>query len=67
MCRMQTVQAFEDMRAAGLIKAWGVSNWEIRDLEQVGARSRRDDCCILRLIASSGKRQARDCLAKGAM
>lgn len=34
-CRLQTVVAFEAMRAAGLIRAWGVSNWNVRDLQQM--------------------------------
>jgi 2,5-diketo-D-gluconate reductase A len=34
-CRMDTIQAFEDMRAAGFIRAWGVSNWQERDLQQM--------------------------------
>jgi 2,5-diketo-D-gluconate reductase A len=34
-CRMQTVVAMEAMRAAGYIRSWGVSNWEIRDLQQM--------------------------------
>lgn len=34
-CRLQTVQAFEALRAQGLIKAWGVSNWDVRDLQQM--------------------------------
>ena len=34
-CRLDTVVAFEALRAAGLIKAWGVSNWQVRDLQQM--------------------------------
>ena len=37
-CRMQTVQAMEALRAAGLIRVWGVSNWQVRDLEQMHDR-----------------------------
>lgn len=36
-CRLQTVQAFEAMRAQGYIRAWGVSNWNVRDLQQMKA------------------------------
>lgn len=34
-CRMDTVQAFEDLRKAGLVRTWGVSNWQVRDLQQM--------------------------------
>ena len=34
-CRMQTVVAMEALLEAGLIKSWGVSNWQVRDLEQM--------------------------------
>ena len=33
-CRMDTIVAFEALRAQGLIRAWGVSNWNVRDLTQ---------------------------------
>jgi len=36
-CRMQTISAFEDLRKQGLIKTWGVSNWNVRDLKQAKA------------------------------
>ena len=36
-CLLQTVQAFEALRAQGLIKVWGVSNWNVRDLQQMYA------------------------------
>ena len=34
---MQTIAAFEDLRKQGLIKTWGVSNWNVRDLKQAKA------------------------------
>ena len=34
-CRLDTVLAFEALRTAGLIRTWGVSNWEVRDLQQM--------------------------------
>lgn len=33
-CRMDTVLAFADMMKQGLIRSWGVSNWNVRDLLQ---------------------------------
>jgi diketogulonate reductase-like aldo/keto reductase len=34
-CRLDTVTAFESLKQQGLIRAWGVSNWNVRDLQQV--------------------------------
>ena len=34
-CRMQTVLAMEAIVKAGLARTWGVSNWQVRDLEQM--------------------------------
>jgi diketogulonate reductase-like aldo/keto reductase len=34
-CRLDTVIAYEALRKAGLIKTWGVSNWQVRDLQQM--------------------------------
>ncbi len=34
-CRLDTIQAYEAMRQQGLIKQWGVSNWQVRDLQQM--------------------------------
>ena len=34
-CRMQTVQAMEKLVAAGKARTWGVSNWQVRDLQQM--------------------------------
>ena len=36
-CRLQTVQAYEAIVAQGLARTWGVSNWQVRDLEQMYA------------------------------
>jgi len=34
-CRMITVKAMEALVSQGLIKTWGVSNWQVRDFEQM--------------------------------
>ena len=34
-CRMQTVVAMQAIVAAGYARSWGVSNWEVRDLQQM--------------------------------
>ena len=34
-CRLDTVLAFEALRKAGKIRTWGVSNWQVRDLQQM--------------------------------
>ena len=36
-CRLQTVQAMEAIVKAGFARTWGVSNWQVRDLEQMYA------------------------------
>jgi diketogulonate reductase-like aldo/keto reductase len=34
-CRLDTVKAMEALVAAGKIRTWGVSNWQVRDLQQM--------------------------------
>lgn len=34
-CRMQTVEAMEKLVAGGKVRTWGVSNWQVRDLQQM--------------------------------
>jgi diketogulonate reductase-like aldo/keto reductase len=34
-CRMDTVQAMEKLVATGKARTWGVSNWQVRDLQQM--------------------------------
>jgi len=36
-CRLIVPEAFEALRAQGLIRSWGVSNYNVRDLEQMKA------------------------------
>lgn len=36
-CRLLVPAAFEALRAQGLIRTWGVSNWNVRDLQQMKA------------------------------
>jgi diketogulonate reductase-like aldo/keto reductase len=38
------VAAFEDLRAAGKIRAWGVSNFNVRDMEELFRIPRGDRC-----------------------
>jgi len=35
LCRIQTLQSFVQLQKAGYTRAFGVSNWEVRDLEQL--------------------------------
>jgi hypothetical protein len=37
-CRMDVVQAMEALVASGKVRTWGVSNWQVRDLEQMYAK-----------------------------
>jgi diketogulonate reductase-like aldo/keto reductase len=32
---MQTVKAMQALVASGKVRTWGVSNWQVRDLEQM--------------------------------
>jgi diketogulonate reductase-like aldo/keto reductase len=44
----ETVEAFEALRASGKIRRWGVSNFDIDDLEDLGAKA--DDCATNQVL-----------------
>ncbi len=44
----ETVAAFEAMKTAGKIRAWGVSNLDVDDLEELGVRA--DDCATDQIL-----------------
>jgi len=60
-CRIQTIQAFESLRAQGLVRTWGVSNWEIRDLQQAydvyGFYPPINQVCVCRAAAGASTRE----------
>ena len=45
-----TVAAFEELRSAGKIKAWGVSNFDVRDMEQLFALEHGANCAANQVL-----------------
>jgi diketogulonate reductase-like aldo/keto reductase len=50
------VRAFEDLRSAGKIRAWGVSNFKVRDLEKLFHIPQGDRCATNQVPYSLGDR-----------
>ncbi len=50
------VAAFESLRAAGKIRAWGVSNFKVRDMEALFRVSHGDRCATNQVLYSVGSR-----------
>ena len=48
----ETVEAFQRLRAAGKIRNWGVSNFDVDDMEELSA----DDCAANQVLYNLGKR-----------
>jgi diketogulonate reductase-like aldo/keto reductase len=44
----ETVEAFEDLRASGKIRRWGVSNFDTEDIEEL--RAKADDCATNQVL-----------------
>ena len=44
----ETVAAFESLRGAGKIRAWGVSNFDVDDLEELGQHA--DACAVDQIL-----------------
>ena len=47
---VQTVAAFEELRAAGSIRAWGVSNFDTADMEELLAVPGGDRCAVNQVL-----------------
>jgi len=54
----ETVAAFEDLRARGLIARWGVSNFDTADLEELMATPGGSACAANQVYLSLGERGA---------
>jgi diketogulonate reductase-like aldo/keto reductase len=50
------VAAFESLRAAGKIRAWGVSNFQVSDMEDLFRVSRGDRCTTNQVLYNLGNR-----------
>ncbi|RLK62764.1 aldo/keto reductase [Atopobacter sp. AH10] len=46
----ETVQAFEDLKKEGLIRAWGVSNFDVEDMEALEKVADGDQCQINQVL-----------------
>ena len=51
-----TVAAFEALRAAGKIGAWGVSNFDVADMEELFALPGGDNCAINQVLYNLSRR-----------
>lgn len=54
----QTVEGFEALRAAGRIHHWGVSNFDVRDMQQLWRLPGGDRCASNQVYYSAGERGA---------
>jgi diketogulonate reductase-like aldo/keto reductase len=51
-----TVAGFESLRARGLIRAWGVSNFDVDDLEELAAVADGSHCVVNQVYYSASRR-----------
>ena len=51
-----TVMSFEDLRSAGKIRAWGVSNFNVNDMEELFRVPHGDRCATNQVLYNLGKR-----------
>ena len=51
-----TVTSFEDLRSAGKIRAWGVSNFNVNDMEELFLVPHGDRCATNQVLYNVGKR-----------
>jgi diketogulonate reductase-like aldo/keto reductase len=51
-----TVTSFEDLRSAGKIRAWGVSNFNVNDMEELFRVPHGDRCATNQVLYNLGKR-----------
>jgi diketogulonate reductase-like aldo/keto reductase len=52
----ETVDAFERLRAAGKIRRWGVSNFDIADMEELLALAEGRHCAVNQVLYNLGER-----------
>jgi diketogulonate reductase-like aldo/keto reductase len=53
----ETVEAFEKLRAAGKIKRWGVSNFDVDDMEELWAVENGTSCVVNQVLYSLENRE----------
>ena len=53
----ETVEAFEKLRAAGRIKRWGVSNFDVEDMEELFAIENNDACAANQVLYNLQNRE----------
>jgi len=54
------VTAFENLRSAGKIRGWGVSNFSVKDMEELFLIPRGDRCATNQVLYNVGKRRIED-------
>ena len=52
----QTVEGFESLRAAGKIRAWGVSNFDVADMEELARVAKGSDCATNQVLYNIARR-----------
>lgn len=58
-----TVRAFEDLRAQGKIRHWGVSNFDVDDMDELAALDAGAQCCANQVYYSVSERGVEHSLA----
>ena len=53
----QTVEAFEKLRAAGKIKRWGVSNFDVEDMKELWSVETRTNCAANQVLYNLENRE----------
>ncbi|MBY4639367.1 aldo/keto reductase [Gluconacetobacter entanii] len=48
----ETVAGFEDLKRAGMIRAWGVSNFDVDDMRELARIHTPDPCCANQILYS---------------
>lgn len=52
----EAVYCFEDLKAQGKIKRWGVSNFDVADMEELWSVPDGDKCCVNQVMYNLGAR-----------
>jgi diketogulonate reductase-like aldo/keto reductase len=52
----ETVQCMQKLKADGLIKGWGVSNFDKSDMEELWSAPGGDECCVNQVLYHLGSR-----------
>ncbi|KFN92045.1 aldo/keto reductase [Tetragenococcus muriaticus] len=52
----ETIEALEDAKEAGKIKAWGVSNFDVKDLKEMYDKENSQNCQVNQVLYNLGER-----------